>query len=77
MDTSAKVLPWRKNPFRKITVEVVILLYIAGVIIEIPVLQQYLYERAKEDVERSHNITRNDTMNIICNPGYINTSQYR
>ena len=77
MASAAVVLSWRNNPFRKITVEIVIFLYIAGVIIEVPVLQQYLYSRAKEHIEAGYNNTENGTVKIICNPHYKNTSQYR
>lgn len=63
---------WRRNPQRLLTVEIVIFLYVTGVILEIPVIQQYLYDRAKEDLRVTG--TENDT---VCNPSYKNSSEYK
>ena len=62
---------WRNNPHRLLTVEVVIFLYVTGIILEIPVIQQYLYDRAREQLEVTG--TENDT---VCNPRYKNSSEY-
>lgn len=49
-----------------------IFLYVTGVLLEIPVIQQYLYDKAKEDLKVSG--TDNDT---VCNPSYKNSSEYK
>lgn len=63
---------WRNNPKRLLAVEIVIFLYVTGVLLEIPVIQQYLYDKAKEDLKVSG--TDNDT---VCNPSYKNSSEYK
>ena len=63
---------WRNNPQRLLTLEIVIFLYVTGVLLEIPVIQQYLYDKAKEDLKVSD--TDNDT---VCNPSYKNSSEYK
>ena len=63
---------WKNNPQRLLTVEIVIFLYVTGVILEIPVIQQYLYDRAKEELKVTG--TDNDT---VCNPSYKNSSEYK
>ena len=68
------ILPWRKNPHRSITVEITIFLYIAGYALEVPVMQQYLYERAKEFLQ----VNGTENVSTICNPSYnVNNSEYR
>lgn len=64
-------ISWRNNPQRLLTVEIVIFLYVTGVILEIPVIQQYLYDKAKEELKVTG--TENDT---VCNPKYKNSSEY-
>ena len=64
---------WRKNPHRLLTVEVVIFLYITGILLEIPVIQQYLYYKAKQEL-KINETKGNDT---VCNPYYKNSSEYR
>ncbi|XP_031550092.1 solute carrier family 46 member 3-like [Actinia tenebrosa] len=64
-------LPWLKNPRRAITVEVVIFLYIAAVLLENPIMQQYLYERARMDSP-----FKNDTNETVCGgPKYLNDTK--
>ena len=65
-------ISWRNNPQRLLTVEIVIFLYVSGVILEIPVIQQCLYDKAKEELQVTG--TDNDT---VCNPGYKNSSEYK
>jgi len=65
-------ISWRNNPQRLLTVEIVIFLYVTGVILEIPVIQQYLYDKAKEELKVTG--TENDT---VCNPKYKNSSEYK
>ena len=67
------VVPWRKDPHRLLTVEIVIFLYVTGVILEIPVIQQYLYDRAKEDVK----VNGTSDNGTVCNPVYDNSSEHR
>ena len=64
---------WRNNPHRLLTVEIVIFLYYSGIILEIPVIQQYLYHKAREELKVS-DTDENDT---VCNPYYQNSSEYR
>ena len=66
-------ISWRKNPHRFLTVEVVIFLYVTSIILEIPVIQQYLYHKAGEELKVS-DTDENDT---VCNPYYKNSSEYR
>lgn len=40
----------RNNPHRFLNVEIVIFLYFTGAILEIPVIHQYLYDKAKEEL---------------------------
>ena len=71
--SAAPSLAWIKNPHRAATVEIVIFLYIAGVLLENPIMQQYLYERAKMDLNIKGN--HNDT---VCNGAkYINQTRHR
>lgn len=65
-------MSWRNNPQRLLTVEIVIFLYVTGVILEIPVIQQYLYDKAKEELKAAG--VDNDT---VCNPSYKNSSEYK
>lgn len=65
-------ISWRKNPHRFLTVEVVIFLYVTSIILEIPVIQQYLYHKAGEELKVS-DTDENDT---VCNPYYKNSSEY-
>ena len=62
---------WRNNPHRLLTVEVVIFLYVTGIILEIPVIQQYLYDRAREELK----VTGKDN-DTVCNAHYKNSSEY-
>ena len=71
--SNQKPRSWRNNPHRLLTVEIVIFLYITGIILEIPVIQQYLYHKAREEL-RLTETKENDT---VCNPYYKNSSEYR
>lgn len=64
---------WITNPQRPLTVEIIILLYASGILLEIPVIQQYLYYKAREELKVAE-VNENDT---ICNPSYQNSSDYR
>ena len=64
---------WRKNPHRLLTVEVVIFLYITGILLEIPVIQQYLYYKARQELK----INETEGNDTVCNPYYKNNSEYR
>lgn len=63
---------WRKNPHRLLTVEVVIFLYITGILLEIPVIQQYLYYKARQELK----INETEGNDTVCNPYYKNSSEY-
>ena len=64
---------WRKNPHRLLTVEVVIFLYITGILLEIPVIQQYLYYKARQELK----INETEGNDTVCDPYYKNSSEYR
>ena len=66
-------ISWRNNPHRLLTVEIVIFLYLTGIILEIPVIQQYLYHRAREELK----VPGEDENDTICNPRYENSSEHR
>ena len=53
--------------------EIVIFLYLTGIILEIPVIQQYLYDRAREELK----VPGEDENDTICNPRYENSSERR
>lgn len=63
---------WIKNPHRLLTVEIIIFLYASAILLEIPVIQQYLYSKAREELKLSQT-NENDT---VCNPSYLNSSEY-
>lgn len=65
-------ISWRNNPHRLLTVEIVIFLYLTGIILEIPVIQQYLYHRAREELK----VPGEDENDTICNPRYENSSEH-
>ncbi|EDO48562.1 predicted protein [Nematostella vectensis] len=69
MTPSPRPISWLKNPHRAVTVEITIFFYIAGMILELPVLQQYLYERAAKELKINN--TSNTT---ICSPNDLNST---
>ena len=70
--SNQQAISWRNNPQRLLTVEIVIFLYVTGVILEIPVIQQCLYDKAKEELK----VTGTDD-ETVCNPNYKNSSEYK
>ena len=66
-------ISWRNNPRRLLTVEVVIFLYVTGIILEIPVMQQYLYDKARDELK----VTDTDQNDTVCDSHYENSSEYR
>ena len=61
------------NPHRFLTVEIIIFLYASGILLEIPVIQQYLYHKAREEL----GVTETNENDTVCNPYYKNSSEYR
>lgn len=67
-----KAASWINNPNRLLTVEIIILLYGSGILLEIPVIQQYLYHKAREELQ----LTAANETDTVCNPSNVNSSEY-
>lgn len=68
-----KAASWINNPNRLLTVEIIIFLYGSGILLEIPVIQQYLYHKAREELQ----VTAANETDTVCNPSNLNSSEYR